>query len=183
MSASDVEWQEPKEAMEKYTMIDDDNNDGKGMGIAIFVLIIYGIVSSFLAFEIPHLSLVCFIAATLLASILTCGCCCAKKYKLKPHVKKMATATLVSLILMEIVSNISSVIMTNIMKNTITMMFDENATAGTFSDSKVPFYVAIILAIIGYILTGLALIFSGIFIWGRKCCAPRLMTSMGTRYT
>lgn len=121
-----------------------------------------------------------YAATVLLASVLTCNCCCAKKYKLKPHVKKMAAATLVSLILMEIVSYISSVIMTNITKNTITMMFDENATAGIFSDAQVPFYVAIILAIIGYILPGLALIFSFIFIWGRKCCAPRLMTSMVT---
>jgi len=90
MSAPDVESQEPKEVMgENTTMIDDDDNAGKGMGITIFVLII-GFVS---AFFIPYISLPCFIAALVLASVLTCGCCCVKLYNLKPRVKKMATAT------------------------------------------------------------------------------------------
>jgi hypothetical protein len=40
MSAPDVESQEPKEVMEENTtMIDEDDNAGKGMGIAMFVLI------------------------------------------------------------------------------------------------------------------------------------------------
>ena len=82
MSAPDVESQEPKEVMEENTtMIDDDDNAGKGMGIAMFVLIIVGLN----------------IAALVLASVLTCGCCCVKQYNLKPHVKKMATATLITL--------------------------------------------------------------------------------------
>ena len=94
----------------------------------------------------------------------------------------MATATLITLILLLFVNVIVLVIVPVIMTNTINMMLDENATAGTLSDSKVPFYVAIsiIHTIIGYILTGVALIFSGIFTLGRKSCAPRSMTSMGT---
>ena len=55
MSAPDVESQEsivPKTMEENTTMINDDDNAGKGMGIAIFVLIIVGTVSAFL---LPYL--------------------------------------------------------------------------------------------------------------------------------
>ena len=81
MSAPDVESQEPAST----TIINDNDNAGKGMGIAIFVLIIVGTVS---AFFLPYISSACYIAALVLASVLTCGCCCAKNYNLKPHVKK-----------------------------------------------------------------------------------------------
>ena len=50
MSAPDVESQEstvPKTMEENTTMINDDDNAGKGMGIAIFVLLIIGTVSAF----------------------------------------------------------------------------------------------------------------------------------------
>jgi hypothetical protein len=46
-------------------------------------------------------------------------------------------------------------------------------TTGTF-DTSVNETMILILSIIGYILIGLALIFSGIFTWGRKCGAPRV---------
>ena len=145
MSAPDVESQEstvPEAMEENTTIIDDDDNAGKGMGIAIFVLLIIGTVS---AFFIPlwYIGLASYIFAFVLASVLTCGCCCAKNYNLKPHVKIMATATLVTLVLLFI--------------------------------SKTTWYIngtmILIPSIIGYVLTGLALIFSGIFTWGRKCGA------------
>jgi hypothetical protein len=198
-SAPDVESQEstiPK-AMEENTtiIIDDDDNDGKGMGIAIFILIIIGTVS---AFFIPYLSSACYIAALVLASVLTCGCCCAKNYNLKPHVKKMATATLVTLVLLFIVSTIVAVM---VFQTLITVMDGYDETTGTFSDdtlnslmdgydettgtfsdntivpsasdiTSVNVSMLLTLSIIGYVLIGLALIFSGIFTWGRKCGAP-----------
>ena len=169
MSAQDVESQEPKEVMEEHTttpMIEYDDNAGKGMGIAIFVLIIVGFVS---AFFFPFLSSPCYIAALVLASILTCGCCCAKQYKLKPRAKKMATATLITLILLFVVSAIG----TFMLVQSITDSYDP--TTGTVSED-ISFYAKMLLpvAIITYILIVLALIFSGIFTWGRKCGAPRV---------
>ena len=170
-SAPDVESQEstfPRAMEENTTRIDDDDNDGKGMGIAIFILIIIGTVS---AFFIPYLSSACYIAALVLASVLTCGCCCAKNYNLKPHVKKMATATLVTLVLLFIVSTIVAVM---VFQTLITVMDGYDETTGTFSDiTSVPNAIMLLtLSIIVYVLIGLALIFSGIFTWGRKCGAP-----------
>ena len=180
MSAPDVESQEPKEVMEENTtMIDEDDNAGKGMGI---VILIVGTVS---AFFLPYLSSPCYIAALVLASVLTCGCCCAKNYNLKPHVKKMATATLVTLILLFIVSTILFVM---VIQSIISVMdgYGYDETTGTFSDdtwydeatgtfsdnTSVNGTMILILSIIGYVLIGLALIFSGIFTWGRKFFAP-----------
>ena len=137
------------------TMINENDNAGKGMGIAIFILIIVGFVS---AFFIPYLNSACYIAALVLASVLRCGCCCAKQYNLKPHVKKMATATLITLSLLFFVTVISLVM-------AYVMFFSE-------LDISVFYNVIWAISIIMYILIGLALIFSGIFTWGRKCGAP-----------
>ena len=72
MRPLDVEQSAP---ILRRRLANDENDDdaGKGMGIAMFVLIIFGTVSS------SHLSLVCFIAATVLASVLRCGCRGAKQ--------------------------------------------------------------------------------------------------------
>ena len=80
----------------------------------------------------------------------------------------MATATLVTLILLFIVSTILTVMLFQ------SDVYDE--TTGTFSDntSVNETIMILILPIIGYVLIGLALIFSGIFTWGRKCGAPRV---------
>ncbi len=167
MSAPDVESQEPKEVMEENTtMIDVDDNAGKGMGIAMFVLIIVGFVSPFF---IPYISLPCYIAALVLASVLTCGCCCVKQYNLKPHVKKMPTTTLITLILLFIVNIIVLVMIFQVM---VLQVGTYDPTTGTFDTSVSVNVVLLTLSIIGYILIGLALIFSGIFTWGRKCGAP-----------
>jgi hypothetical protein len=47
-------------------------------------------------------------------------------------------------------------------------------TTGTFDTSASVSVVLLTLSTIGYILIGLALLFSGIFTWGRKCGAPRV---------
>jgi hypothetical protein len=198
-SAPDVESHEstfPKAMEENTTRIEDDDNAGKGMGIAIFILIIIGTVSAFFTQRrVRYLSSPCYITALVLASVLTCGCCCAKNYNLKPHVKKMATATLVTLVLLFIVSTIVTVMAIQT-ANSLMDGYDETTgtfsddtlnslingydeTTGTFSDiTSVPnanmLFILGILSIIVYVLNVLALIFSGIFTWGRKCCgAPR----------
>ena len=58
---------------------------GKRLGTTLFSLILAGIV---FAFVLPNLSLALHIVAIVIASILTFGCCCAKGYNLKPHIKK-----------------------------------------------------------------------------------------------
>jgi hypothetical protein len=175
MSAQDVESQEPKEVMEEHTttpMIEYDDNAGKGMGIAMFVLIIVGFVS---AFFLPYISSACYIAALVLASILTCGCCCAKQYKLKPGVKKMATATLITLILLFIVSTIGAV------KLIQSIMDTYDPTTGTISEDSINVYAKMLLpaAIIMYIL----------IVWRSSSLVSLLgvvvnvfMTSMDTTY-
>jgi hypothetical protein len=150
--------------MEQHTTttIEYDDNAGKGMGIAMFVLIIVGFVSAFIPY-LNFISSACYIAALVLASILTCGCCCAKQYKLKPRAKKMATATLITLILLFVVSAIG----TFMLVQSITDSYDP--TTGTISEDSINVYAKMLLpvGIVTYILIGLALIFSGIFTWGR----------------
>jgi ABC-type transport system involved in multi-copper enzyme maturation permease subunit len=115
----------------------------------------------------------------------------------------MATATLVTLVLLFIVSTIVTVMaiqtLISVMEgyggydettgtfsddtlNSVMDGYDE--TTGTFSDdtsvpnasdlTSVNVIMLLILPIIVFVLNVLALIFSGIFTWGRKCCgAPR----------
>jgi hypothetical protein len=150
---------------ENTTRIDDDDNAGKGFGIIIFILIIIGTVFSFLTqYRVRYLSSPCFTLALALAFILACASnnCCAKKYNLKPHVKKMATATLVTLVLLFIASTITTVMAIQ------TAGYDINS----FPNASNIFILGI-HSIIGYVLIGLALIFSGIFTWGRKCCGAQ----------
>ncbi len=89
---------------------------------------------------------VCFIAAIVIASVLTCGCCCAGNYKLKPRVKKWVIATLVILCLVLIVD-----------------------TLGVFLRFSKSIFVAIFA--IESVLLVVALIFSGLFNWGCGCGA------------
>jgi hypothetical protein len=128
MPAPDIESQLNQEhaAFEEL----EDEREGMGMGIALFVLILVGLVVLIISYidtvsllvdmvkavdddayleEVIYaascvmiLSLlfsVFLIAAIVIASVLTCGCCCASKYKLKFNVKKWSTATLVMLCL------------------------------------------------------------------------------------
>jgi hypothetical protein len=130
---------------ENNTIIDDDDNAGNmvGMGIAMFILILVGTVSSFF---IPYLNSACYFAV-----ILTCECYYTKKYynlNEELHVnKRLATSTLITLILLFILLSCESPV----------FYFDETTTVGTTfisSDAqKVPFYISLVL------------IYCGIFTW------------------
>ena len=156
----------------------EDKRAGMRLGIALFILILLGLLALIIGsiIYLPHtadvyyddyiydddyvaaggsvmllwiLEGVSFIAAIVIASVLTCGCCCAGKYKLKHHIKKWATATLVTLCL---------------------VLFVDVFHFFTVSRSGV---VAILA--IESVLLFMALIFSGLFTWGRGCGAPQAL--------
>jgi hypothetical protein len=127
---------------------------GKKMGILLFSFILAGIIA---AVFFPLLSVALMIAAIVIASILTCECCCAKDYNLKPHVKKWATATLVTLILNFVVQVIGVVI--------VFAVAEEDMTNRISID-------LIIIGSVVIILDVLALVFSGLFTWGRNRGVP-----------
>ena len=77
-----------------------DPEAGKTLGIAMFVLLLVALACTFF---IPIVSFVALIATIVLASCITCNCCCASDLRLHPKRKKFATATLVSLCMMFIV--------------------------------------------------------------------------------
>jgi hypothetical protein len=182
-ASSDVESQFRQEhttATEEFG----DERAGMGMGIALFVLILVGLLGYIICYAIflpsvgyaqnvdddyyyyyPHdyyfslnMGLLStwlpLLAAVVIASILTCGCCCVREYKLKPHVKKWATATLVVLCLLLAFTAIR-----------IFLYY------GVFWSE--PYAGLIIFCFIEIILLSLALVFSGIFTWGRNGCSPR----------
>ena len=76
---------------------DSDPKAGKPLGIAMFSLLIIAFVFTFL---VPIISFIALIATIVIASVITCNCCCAGDFNLPTQVKKYATATLVSLCLM-----------------------------------------------------------------------------------
>ena len=79
--------------------------------------------------------------------------------ELQATCKKMATATLVTLILLIIVQIIAAFILINVMMD-----------ATLSEDSFIPTPAMLLpTSIVGYILIGLALLFSGIFTWDPKC--------------
>jgi hypothetical protein len=177
--ATDVESQFRQE----YTAPEEfgDERAGMGMGIALFVLLLVGLgvfITSFnMIVSLPNtdtieainddailleiqdqayaglfflgLTTLSLLVAIVIASVLACGCCCASKYKLKPHVKKWATATLVSLCLL--------------VATDIVMGFSGEMSRTAFR----------ILGAFYSVLLLLALVFSGLFTWGRSSCAPR----------
>ncbi|KAL9179570.1 hypothetical protein ACHAXT_008860 [Thalassiosira profunda] len=137
-----------------------DTEAGKGMGIALFVVILVGLVFLWI---FPLISFICIITAIVLSSILTCSCCCAADYNLQPHVKKFAVATLVSLVLIFIIQVIYLIAL---------FAAGETSVSGTVSvDTAGP--ALVIVAVLSLVLNFVALIFSALFTWGRKCCAPR----------
>lgn len=107
-----------------------DNAGMVGMGIAMFILILVGTVSSFF---IPYLSSACYFAF-----ILTCECYYTKKYynlNEEPHVQtRLATSTLVILILLFLLLS----------GETPVFYFDET-TVGT----TMPFYISLVLIYCG----------------------------------
>ncbi len=150
-----------------------DEGAGMGMGATLFVLIFVCLASYIFTYTytMSHLDKieaadddaylqdfasgaitgllvtgVSFWTAFVIASIIACGCCCAGKYKLRPHVKKWATGTLGML---SIVFGI----------NMIGRVVTSHTGLG-------------ILFTIQSVLLFSALVFSGLFIFGRRCGAP-----------
>ena len=169
--------QEHTQQVTASTVEFEDDRAGMGLGITLFILILLGFLALIIGsiIVLPHtadvyyddiyynddylaavgyswflgiLAYVCFIVALVIASVLTCGCCCAGKYKLKHHVKKRATATLVTMCLVLIF-------------NTLFLVFMTVSRSG---------FVAIFA--IESVLLFMAVIFSGLFTWGRGRGAP-----------
>jgi hypothetical protein len=91
---------------------------------------------------------VSFSVATVIAHVIAYGDCCAGKYKLRPHVKKWATGTLG---------------MPSILFGVIMIGRAVEVTSRTGLG---------ILCAIESVLLFSALVFSGLFIFGRRCGAP-----------
>jgi len=91
---------------------DEGDNDGKELGIALFLIILVGCIA---ALFLPVLSIACGIAAAVIASVLICGICCVGNYNSRPHVKKKwAAATLVAMCLLIVAQIIGVIIMFNV---------------------------------------------------------------------
>ena len=72
MTAPDIESQQNQSAAANpYIYANRDDDAGKGMGIAMVVLLRIGFISIFI-FSI--VSFICIIATIIIGSILTCGC-------------------------------------------------------------------------------------------------------------
>ena len=175
--------QEHTQQVTPSTVEFEDDRAGMGLGITLFILILVGFLALIIGsiIVLPHtadvyyddiyynddylaavgyswflgiLACVCFIVALVIASILTCGCCCAGKFKLKHHVKKWATATLVTMCLVLIFNTLFLVFMT--------VSRSRSAFVAIFATESV--------------LLFMALIFSGLFTWGRGCGALQALS-------
>jgi hypothetical protein len=69
------------QALKQHTAImrSHDPEAGKTIGVAMFLLLLVGFVFNFV---FPFVSFLCTIAAIVLSSILSCGCCCASDFNL-----------------------------------------------------------------------------------------------------
>ena len=147
------------------TALENEHDDqGKRLGIVLFCNILGGLITSFF---LPFLSIVFQISAIIIASALTCGCCCAANSNLEPRVKKLAAATLVALCILIILQIIATVII-------FTAVIEDGSSTGTISDSTGNDLVASLLpiSISAYVAYALALVFSGLLSFGRDCGAP-----------
>ena len=100
----------------------------------------------------------------MLTSVLTCGCCRAPEYDLKPHAKKCATATLVTVCLMLIHHIIATVILVAALAKATSSLETANLIHFTMPGT-------LPIIIIHTVLVALALVFIGLFTWGHKCGA------------
>ena len=132
--------------------IDKENHedDGKGIGISMFILLLVGLVFNVIN---PGVSFVCIIATIVLASILVGGCCCAQGYQLRPNVKRYAKYLLVTVCL-AIPVGFAAIILLVVAASEGT----EESTAGAIS-----------VMVLGIILNIIAIIFSALIVWGRGC--------------
>ena len=135
---------------------EDNENAGKGLGVATFVLLIIGFIFSFI---LPIVALIANITALVLASILQCGCCCANEYNLKPNAKKYLTSTFVSICFAFIVQ-IVGIYGALWSGRLLTVWTAEGAGNGL-----------LFAWIFGLLLHAMAIIFSAHFTWGSKCCS------------
>ena len=132
------------------SLIPSSEEDGKGLGIALFVVLLVGILINIV---LPPVSLVCTITAIVLSSILSCGCCC--EYNLSTKRRKLANTILTSLCLMVILQVVSVSIWLS--------GFGYNV------DQRVSI---IIMLVLSYMLNITAIVLSAIFTWG-KSITPR----------
>ena len=103
---SEKQKQQEKQEQQQPVPENANNEAGKGFGIATFLLLVITLFFVWL----PIIPFICIIISLILASVVTCSCCCASNYNLKPNVKRFAIATLVSLSLMLIVQIIFSIV-------------------------------------------------------------------------
>ena len=64
-----------------------DPEAGKGLGVALFILLLLGLVFNGV---LPFVSPLCTVAAVVLGSVLSCGCCCAGDFHLKVMLRRLA---------------------------------------------------------------------------------------------
>ena len=145
---------------------DIDEDAGKGLGIAMFVLLLVGMIFNFIN---PAVSFVCLIATFVISSILTCGCCCAGEYRMKPNVKKFAKYTLVSLSLMVIVQ------LSGVIGALAAISKTGKMSSITADGAGIGIVIAVGLGAVFYIM---ALIFSALFTWGRGWGAQQPIGAM-----
>lgn len=159
-----------------------DNEAGKGIGIAIFVLLAVAFIAGLLGFTISELfayvSLICLIAALIMASVITCGCCCASNYNLSPKVKRWSTAVMLCLVVQFVIIAIAIIIgfagvgavTTTVISNIPTTSIDGRSTIIKSTVTTTTNPVSYAMLIIAQILYILPCVFAGIFTWGRNSC-------------
>lgn len=159
-----------------------DNEAGKGIGIAIFVLLAVAFIAGLLGFTISELfayvSLICLIAALIMASVITCGCCCASNYNLSPKVKRWSTAVMLCLVVQFVIIAIAIIIgfagvgavTTTVISNIPTTSIDGRSTIIKSTVTTTTNPISDAMLIIAQILYILPCVFAGIFTWGRNSC-------------
>jgi hypothetical protein len=164
-ATDDVEAQKPAPAAassEPAAASEYDDEAGKSIGIAMFVCIVVGFVLAWIPLIGPYITFCCLIAAIVLASTITCGCCCGANLKLNPKVKRWSTATLLCLVIQWVLYVIALIVAYS----------GAAASAYTYdtTTTEITSGVAWTLIIVAQIVYILAAVFAGIFTWGRKSC-------------
>ncbi len=149
----DVEAQKAAPAAASSTPSGYNDEAGKSIGIAMFICIMVAFVSGFFVHihVFLYAAITCSFVAILLASSITCGCCCGSNLNIHPKVKRWSTATLICLVIQWILA------LANIGLVYIIADYDV-------------LFVALASWIIAQILCVIAAIFAAMFTWGRKCC-------------
>ena len=134
-----------------------DENAGKGVGKAIFVLILLGLLFNFVGFGIVFnvpVSLLCNIAAAVLS-------CCARKHNLEPKLMRFSNLILGTQCLLLVVGLIPFITAIALFSND---EFDE--------DTPQPEGYSTLWSVcwvLSLLLNFMAVVLSGLFVWGRGC--------------